>query len=138
MGSRSSTRPHEVYRALLEATAFGTRVIIDAFERAGLPVDRIVVCGGLPHRNRLLMQMYADVLRRPIDVAASQNAPALGAAMFGAVAGGACSSIAEASERMATPAVGTYLRTTVEGTDMTRSMRSTCASTISSAAAATT
>ena len=109
VGLSLSTRPHEVYRALLEATAFGTRVIVDAFERAGLPVDRIVVCGGLPHRNRLLMQMYADVLRRPIDVAESQNAPALGAAMFGAVAGGACSSIAEASERMATPAVGTYL-----------------------------
>ena len=56
VGLSLSTRPHEVYRALLEATAFGTRVIVDAFEREGLPVDRIVACGGLPHRNRLLMQ----------------------------------------------------------------------------------
>jgi L-ribulokinase len=109
VGLSLSTRPHEVYRALLEATAFGTRVIVDAFERAGLPVDRIVACGGLPDRNRLLMQIYADVLGRPIGVAVSQNAPALGAAMFGAVAGGACGSIGEASERMAAPAAETYL-----------------------------
>jgi L-ribulokinase len=109
VGFSLSTRPHEVYRALLEATAFGTRVIVDAFERAGVPVDRIVACGGLPHRNRLLMQMYADVLERPIDVAASQNAPALGAAMFGAIAGGAYGSIREASERMGAPAAETYL-----------------------------
>ena len=109
VGFSLSTRPHEVYRALLEATAFGTRVIVDAFEGAGLPVDRIVACGGLPHRNRLLMQVYADVLDRPIDVAASQNAPALGAAMFGAIAGGAWGSIGEASARMVAPAAETYL-----------------------------
>jgi L-ribulokinase len=109
VGLSLSTRPHEVYRALLEASAFGTRVIVDAFESAGVPVERIVACGGLPHRNRLLMQVYADVLGRPIGVAASQNAPALGAAMFGAVAGGAYRSIAEASERMAAPVAGIYL-----------------------------
>ena len=109
IGMSLATRPHEIYRALIEATAFGTRVIVDAFESAGVPVDRIVACGGLPDRNRLLMQIYADVLGRPISVAASQNAPALGAAMFGAVAGGAYGSIGEASERMAAPAVETYL-----------------------------
>ena len=109
VGLSLSTRPHEVYRALLEATAFGTRVIVDAFESAGVPVDRIVACGGLPHRNRLLMQIYADVLGQPIGVAASQNAPALGAAMFGAVAGGAYRSIGEASERMAVPATETFV-----------------------------
>ena len=109
VGLSLSTRPHEIYRALLESTAFGTRVIVDAFESAELAVDRIVACGGLPHRNRLLMQIYADVLGRPISVAASQNAPALGAAMFGAVAGGAHRSIGEASERMGTPATVTYL-----------------------------
>jgi L-ribulokinase len=109
VGLSLSTRPHEIYRALLEATAFGTRVIVDAFEHAGLSVDRIVACGGLPHRNRLLMQMYADVLDRPIDVAASQHAPALGAAMFGAIAGGACGSIGEAAGQMAAPAAETYL-----------------------------
>ena len=109
VGLSLSTRPHEIYRALLEATAFGTRVIVDAFENAGVPVDRIVACGGLPDRNRLLMQIYADVLGRPIDVAASQNAPALGAAMFGAVAGGAYRSIGDAAERMGSPVAETYL-----------------------------
>jgi len=109
VGLSLSTRPHEVYRALLEATAFGTRVIVDAFERGGVPVDRIVACGGLPHRNRLLMQTYADVLGRPIDVSASQNAPARGAAMFGAVVGGSYGSIVEASERMAAPVAETYV-----------------------------
>ena len=109
VGLTLSTRPHEIYRALLEATAFGTRVIVDAFERGGVPVDRIVACGGLPHRNRLLMQTYADVLGRPIDVSASQNAPARGAAMFGALVGGAYRSIVEASERMAAPVAETYL-----------------------------
>ncbi len=108
VGLSLSTRPHEIYRALLEATAFGTRVIVDAFERGGVPVDRIVACGGLPHRNRLLIQTYADVLGRPIDVSASQNAPARGAAMFGAVAGGAFGSIVEATERLAAPVAETY------------------------------
>ncbi len=138
VGFSLSTRPHEVYRALLEATAFGTRVIVDAFESAGLPVDRIVACGGLPHRNRLLMQIYADVLGRPIGVPSSQNAPALGAAMFGAVAGGAYRSIGEASEQMAAPSTETYLPDDRSRHGMTRSMRSMCGSTISSAAAATT
>ena len=96
---RLSTRPHEIYRALIEATAFGTRVIVEAFEqrgRARRPDRRL---RGLPDRNRLLMQIYADVLGRPIGVAASQKAPALGAAMFGAVApaAGRIRSIAEAS-----------------------------------------
>jgi L-ribulokinase len=104
LGLSLSTRPHDVYRALLEATAFGTRVIVEFFERAGLPVHRIVACGGLPQRNRLLMQIYADVLGRPIDVAGSQQAPALGSAMFGAVAGGAYESIREASLALA-PAI---------------------------------
>ena len=114
-------------------------MIVDAFERAGVPVDRIVACGGLPHRNRLLMQMYADVLDRPIDVAASQNAPALGAAMFGAIAGGACAldrARRQSGWRHLPPRA--YLPDDGAGTGMTRSMRSTFASTTSSAAAATT
>jgi L-ribulokinase len=109
VGLSLSTRPHDVYRALLEATAFGTRVIVDSFERAGLPVDRIVTCGGLPQRNRLLMQVYADVLGRPIEVAGSLQAPALGSAMFGAVVGGAHESIREASQAMAPRIAETYV-----------------------------
>ncbi len=64
-------------------------MIIDAFEAAGVPVDEIVACGGLPERNKLLMQIYADVTGREFAVAASGQTPALGSAMFGAVAAGA-------------------------------------------------
>jgi L-ribulokinase len=89
VGATLATRAHEIYRALIEATAFGTRVIIDAFEAAGVPVEEVVACGGLPDRNRLLMQIYADITGRVFRVAASAQTPALGSAMFGAVAAGA-------------------------------------------------
>ena len=105
VGMTLATRAPEIYRALIEATAFGTRVVVEAFEQAGLRVDSIVACGGLPDRNPLLMQIFADVVDREIAVAASQQAPALGAAMWGAVAAGAAAgghaTIAEASSRMA-------------------------------------
>ncbi len=105
VGMTLATRAPEIYRALIEATAFGTRVIVEAFERAGLRVDSIVACGGLPDRNPLLMQIFADVVDREIAVAASHQAPALGAAMSGAVAAGAAAgghaTIAAASSRMA-------------------------------------
>jgi len=105
VGMTLATTAPEIYRALIEATAFGTRVIIDAFEHAGVPVERIVACGGLPDRNQLLMQIYADVTGREFAVAASSQTPALGSAMFGAVAAGAArgghDSIVDASKRMA-------------------------------------
>jgi len=82
------TKPEEVYRALLEATAYGTRKIIDAFQDNGLRVEEVYACGGLPQRNALLMQIYADVTNREIKVADSKQTPAVGAAMFGAVAAG--------------------------------------------------
>lgn len=103
VGLTLASRAHEIYRALLEATAFGTRTIIDAFEQAGVPVTRIVACGGLPQRNDLLMQIYADVTGREFSVAASTQAPALGAAIFAAVAAGEHGSIFEAAGRMAPP-----------------------------------
>ena len=112
VGLTLATTPAEIYRSLIEATAFGTRVIIEAFESAGVPVDAIVACGGLPDRNPLLMQIYADVTGREIEVAASKQAPALGAAIFGAVAagssGGGYDSIVEAAARMAPPSALTY------------------------------
>jgi L-ribulokinase len=105
VGMTLATKAPDVYRALLEATAYGTRVIVEAFESAGVPVTRIVACGGLPERNELLMQIYADVTGRAFSVAASAQTPALGAAMFAAVAAGAeaggYDSIVEASRRMA-------------------------------------
>ncbi len=89
LGATLSTRPEEIYRALIEATAYGTRVIIEAFEANGVAVNEIVATGGLPGRNKLLMQIYADVTGREFKVAATEQAGALGSAMFGAVAAGA-------------------------------------------------
>ena len=98
--------PEEIYRALIEATAFGTRMIIDAFETPASPVNEIVACGGLPERNQLLMQIYADVTGPRVQGGAARSqTPALGAAMFGAVAAGAAAggydTITEAPTRMA-------------------------------------
>ncbi|WP_159882104.1 ribulokinase [Paenibacillus puerhi] len=104
VGCTLLTKPEEIYRTLLEATAFGTRVIVDAFHTNGVPVEELYACGGLPQKNRLLMQIYADVTNREIKVAASKQTPALGAAMFGAVAAGkergGYDSIVEAAELM--------------------------------------
>jgi L-ribulokinase len=108
VGLTLATRPPEIYRALIEATAFGTRVIVESFEQAGVPVDGIVACGGLPDRNPLLMQIYADVCGREIEVASSAQAPALGAAMFGAVAAGVHETIVDAAHAMAAPPQVTY------------------------------
>jgi L-ribulokinase len=87
VGMTLATRPEDVYRALIEATAFGTRVIVEAFEGAGVPVTEIVVAGGLL-RNRFLLQVYADVLRRPLSLIGSDQGPALGSAIHAAVAAG--------------------------------------------------
>jgi L-ribulokinase len=99
------TKPEQIYRTLLEATAFGTRKIVDAFHGNGVEVNELYACGGLPQRNRLLMQIYADVTNREIKIADSIQTPALGAAMFGAVAAGAeqggFASIVEAAQKMA-------------------------------------
>jgi len=105
LGMTLSTKPEEIYRALIEATAYGTRVIVQAFENSGVHVNDIVTCGGLPSRNKLLMQIYADVLGRELKVAASEQAGALGSAMHAAVAAGreagGYANIQEAAARMA-------------------------------------
>ena len=88
VGQTLATKPEDTYRALLEATAFGTRVIVDTFRDAGVPVNEFIVAGGLA-KNPLLMQVYADVLRLPLSVIGSAQGPALGAAIHAAVAAGA-------------------------------------------------
>ncbi|GIF69499.1 ribulokinase [Asanoa ishikariensis] len=87
LGQTLATRPEEQYRALVEATAFGTRMIVETFETAGVPVTEVVAAGGLI-KNAFLMQVYADVLRRPISVIGSAQGPALGSAIHAAVAAG--------------------------------------------------
>jgi L-ribulokinase len=105
LGATLATKPEEIYRALIEATAYGTRVIVEALESNGVPVTELVACGGLPEKNKLLMQIYADVTGREFKISASKQAPALGSAMFGAVAAGKArggyDSIIEAAQRMA-------------------------------------
>ena len=104
LGMTLLTRPEEMYRALIEATAYGKRLIIDTFEESGVPIKELYACGGIAKKNPLMMQIYADVTGREIFIGASDQTPALGAAMFAAVAAGkekgGYSSIYEAAEKM--------------------------------------
>jgi L-ribulokinase len=99
VGQTLATRPEDGYRALIESTAFGTRRIVEAFEDNGVAVEEFIVAGGLL-KNRLLMQIYSDVLRRPISVVASGQGPALGSAIHAAVAAGAYPDVPAASAAM--------------------------------------
>ncbi|MDO5700576.1 MAG: ribulokinase [Bowdeniella nasicola] len=108
VGLTLATRSHHIYRALIEAAGFGQRIILEAFEAAGIEVDRLVVCGGLPHKSPLLMQTMADILNRPIEVSSSTNTPAVGAALHGALAADALDSF-EAGARIAPTHASTYV-----------------------------
>jgi L-ribulokinase len=108
VGLTLATPPEDVYLALLESTAFGTRVIVEAFEAGGLPVTEFVVAGGLK-RNHVLMQIYADVLRRPVSVASSDQAPAVGSALHAAVAAGVHADVGSAAKAMGRKEHAAYL-----------------------------
>ena len=99
VGQTLATRPEDSYRALLEATAFGTRTIVEAFNASGVPVTELVVAGGLL-KNALLMQIYADVTRLPLSTITSEQGPALGAAIHAAVAAGAYPDVRAAAQVM--------------------------------------
>ena len=88
IGQTLQTRPEEIYRALIEATAYGAKVIINRFEEYGVSVKEVINCGGIAERNPFLMQIYADIIGRPMKLSGSSQTCALGAAMFGAVAAG--------------------------------------------------
>lgn len=111
IGLTLATRPEDIYRALVESTAFGTRVILEAFTARALTINRVVAGGGLT-KNAMVMQIYADVLNRDVEVAGAAQASALGAAMLGAVAAGATAggydSLADAAARMAPPPVRVF------------------------------
>jgi len=107
LGMTLTTRPEEVYRALLEATAFGTRRIVAAFAESGVPVTEFIAAGGLI-ANPLLMQIYSDVLRMPISTIASEQGPALGSAIHAAVAAGAYADVREAGAAMGSRNVAVY------------------------------
>jgi L-ribulokinase len=99
VGMTLGTRPPDVYRALVEATAFGARKIVETFEAAGVPVQDFVVAGGLL-KNPFVMQIYADVLRRPLHLIGSDQGPALGSAIHAAVAAGAYDDVRAADDAM--------------------------------------
>lgn len=88
LGCTLLTKPEEIYRTLIEATAYGTRMIIDTFEENGVPIKELYAAGGIAEKNKLMMQIYSDVTNREIRISGSPQAPALGSAMFAAVAAG--------------------------------------------------
>lgn len=104
LGMTLSTKPEEMYRALIEATAYGTRIIIETFIQNGVNINGLYACGGIAQKNAFLMQLFCDVLGREIRVARSTQTSALGSAMLGAVAAGSAvggyDSIEEASREM--------------------------------------
>jgi L-ribulokinase len=108
VGLTLDTRAEDIYRALIEATAFGTRVILDAFADAGVPVRELFAAGGLI-KNPLIMQIYADVTRMPLHVIGSDQGPALGSAMHAAVAGGLYPDIRAAAVAMGKVGRDAYL-----------------------------
>jgi L-ribulokinase len=100
VGQTLHTSAPEIYRALVEATAFGGLTIINQLEQYGVRVEQVVNCGGIAEKNPLVMQIYADVCNRPMKVSRSAQTCALGAAIFGAVVGGAYATVEEAQSRM--------------------------------------
>ena len=107
VGLTLATRAEDVYRALLEATAFGTRTIIESLRAGGVPVTELVVAGGLV-KNAFLMQLYSDVTRLPISIAGSPHAPAVGSAIHAAVAAGAYPDVRAAAAAMGRRDVAVY------------------------------
>lgn len=104
LGMTLQTKPEEIYRALIEATAYGTRKIVETFRQNGVPIEEFYASGGISQKNAMAMQIYADVLNMPVKIAGSTQGPALGSAIFGAVAAGkACGGyddIFEAARKM--------------------------------------
>jgi L-ribulokinase len=108
VGQTLATRAEDVYRALLEATAFGTRVIVETFRESGVPVEEFIVAGGLA-KNALLMQTYADVTRLPLSIIDSEQGPALGSAIHAAVAAGCYADVPTAAKSMGKVRPAVYL-----------------------------
>ncbi|HVO71013.1 MAG TPA: FGGY-family carbohydrate kinase, partial [Aggregatilineaceae bacterium] len=100
IGATLATRAPDIYRALLEAAAFGTRLIIETFERHGITAEELVLGGGLPEKNPLLVQICADVMGRTLQFSGTTQASALGAAIYAAVAAGLYPDVAAAAEKM--------------------------------------
>jgi len=88
VGMTLRTKPEDIYRALIEATAYGMRMIVETFRENGVPVTELFAAGGIAEKDPFTMQIYSDVLNMPIKISGSLQAPALGSAIYGAVAAG--------------------------------------------------
>ena len=112
LGMTLRTRPEEIYRALIEATAYGSRMIIENYREHGVPVDSFIATGGISRKNGMAMQIYADVLNMPVQVADAEQGAALGSAIFGAVAAGpragGYATVTEAARAMSAPVQAVY------------------------------
>ena len=111
-GMTLQTKPEEIYRALIEATAYGTRMIMEEFMKSGAQVDEVIVSGGIPEKNPLVLRIFTDVLNRPVRVSASDQTAALGSAMYAAAAAGEAAggyaSVAQAAKALARLKEDTY------------------------------
>lgn len=108
LGMTIHTTPIQQYRALMEATAYGARLIFDTFQAGGVPIREVFACGGISRKNPLMLQIYADVLNRPIRIARQEQTTALGAAILAAAAAGFYASPAAAVRAMTRPAESVY------------------------------
>jgi len=100
LGLTLSTKPEEIYRALIEATAFGARVISEAFTSAGLEINELYAAGGIAGKDPMMMQIYADVLNMPVRLAGSEQGGAFGSAIYGAVAADCFESVISGAEKI--------------------------------------
>jgi L-ribulokinase len=100
VGQTLYTKPAEIYRALVEATAFGALTIINRFEEYGVKIDEVINCGGIAEKNAFIMQLYADVTGRPMKISRSAQTPALGSAVAAAVVAGAYRDFSSAQNAM--------------------------------------
>lgn len=108
LGMTIHTTPVQQYRALMESTAYGARLILDAFQSSGVPINEVAACGGISRKNPLMLQIYADVLNRPIRIAREEQTTALGAAILAASAASLYPTPAEAVCAMTRPAETAY------------------------------
>lgn len=108
LGMTLQTKPEEIYRALIEATAYGTRVIVEQYEQNGIAIKSICAAGGIAQKDEMMMQIYADVLNREIRIAGSTQAGALGSAIYASVAANVYPDVKTAAERLAKPDLKVY------------------------------
>ena len=108
LGLDLGTRPEEIYRAIIESTAYGARMILENYERGGIKIKRVCAAGGIAQKDKMMMQIYADVLGRDIEIAGATQAAALGSAINATVAAGIYENITDASKKLGRKSIATY------------------------------